>query len=78
MTRDIFYISVSRVSASVHAKPPCTPTPKFRPHLQSLMADAKEERIQAALAECDQKKKPNYAEISSKYNIHRTTLSRRH
>jgi hypothetical protein len=42
------------------------------------MADDTEERIQAALADCDQKKKPNYTEIAEKHNIHRTTLSRRH
>ena len=42
------------------------------------MADDREERMQAALAECDQKKKPNYAAISEKHKVHRSTLSRRH
>ena len=42
------------------------------------MTDDREERIQAALAECDQNLKPNYTEIAEKHNIHRTTLSRRH
>ena len=42
------------------------------------MAAEREERIQAALAEIDQKKPLNYAEIASKHGIHPTTLSRRH
>jgi hypothetical protein len=42
------------------------------------MAEDREAQIQAALAEADQKIKPNYAAIADKYGIHRSTLSRRH
>ena len=62
----------------MHAKPPCTPTSILDPHFQSIMADDREERIQAALAEIGLKKQLNYAEIASKHRIHPTTLSRRH
>src|ERR1700677_2022204 len=71
-------LDISCVSASVHAKPPYTPTPILPTPFQSIMTDDREERIQAALAECDQNLKPNYTEIAEKHNIDRTTLSRRH
>jgi hypothetical protein len=34
--------------------------------------------IEQALAECDISEAPNYAVIAKKYNLDRTTLSRRH
>jgi hypothetical protein len=65
-------------------QPPCTVGLRARTHqfstlrTKTIMAEAREERMQAALAEIEHIIKPNYSAIAEKHNIHRTTLSRRH